>query len=400
MNSHEAFDRRAMFAAHRDFAKQQANPLASPRPPLRNRAPGEPIKLGYISADFRSHSVSFFIEKVLANHDRSRFEITCYSSVMRPDAMTQRLRGYAHHWREIAHLPDEQVADLVRRDNLDILVELGGHTDGNRLLVMARRLAPIQVTYLGFPNTTGLEQIDYLITDAQLAPDGTDEFYSEKLVRLPGSFFCYFGPELGIPISPPPVEKNGHITFGLLTNWVKVRPAMMNLWAQLLHAVPNSRIILKAKSLRDANLARQVQDFFTSAGIEPQRIQAQSWTDFPTYLRLMADIDIGLDTFPFNGHTTSCHQLWMGVPVVTLAGETQASLMGKSILNSLKLPELIAQSPQQYLQIATDLARDVPRLRELRASMRSRWHASGLLDGFRFTRELEAAYEQMCSLPM
>jgi predicted O-linked N-acetylglucosamine transferase (SPINDLY family) len=354
MNSHEGFDRQALFDAHRGFARQQADPLTGPRPALRQRQSGDRIRVGYLSADFRSHSVSFFIDKILANHERASFEISCYSSVARPDAMTQRLAKFAEHWTDIAQLSDDQAAQRIRGDNLDILVELGGHTDSSRLLIAARRPAPVQVSYLGYPNTTGLEQIDYLVTDETLAPVGSDVFYSEKVIRLPRTFFCYFGPEFGLPVSPPPAGKNGYVTFAVLTNWMKVRPMMMELWARILAAVPNSRLLLKAKSLHDANLTNQIREFFSAAGIDPQRILTQSWTQFPEYLRGMSEIDIGLDTFPFNGHTTTCHQLWMGVPLVTLAGQTQASRMGQSILASLDLADLVANTPEQYLEIATD----------------------------------------------
>ncbi|HEX8524413.1 MAG TPA: tetratricopeptide repeat protein [Tepidisphaeraceae bacterium] len=394
-NSHEAFSREAQLQEHQRYGLQQADVFGAARPPLRQRPAGDRLRIGYLSADFRSHSVAFFLARVLESHDRSRFSITCYANVTRPDAMTQRMRGRVDQWRDIVRLSDDQVAHLIRQDGIDVLVELGGHTDQNRLLVLARRAAPVQVSYLGYPNTTGMSQVDYLITDSHIAPEGADRYYVEKLARVSGSFFCYFGPDLGIPIAPPPVVSKGFVTFGVLTNWVKVRPMMMERWAEILRRIPNSRLILKANSLRDMELARATKEFFIHQGIDGERIETQGWVEFLAYMELMSQIDIGLDTFPFNGHTTTCHQLWMGVPVVTLVGQTHSSRMGLSVMQGIGLPELVAESPEQYVETAVALAGDVQRLQDLRATMRDRWNSSGLLDGKRMATELERIYGQI-----
>jgi len=395
LNSHESYDRAALLAGHREFARRHSDALAPAKPPTPQVAADGRIRVGYVSADFRSHSVAFFLDKILANHDRTRFAVTCYSNVARPDAMTARMRGNVEQWRDISIVSDDAAAEMIRADNIDVLVELGGHTEQNRLLLLAHKPAPIQMTYLGYPSTTGISQIDDLITDSSLAPEGTDSSYAEKVLRLPGSFFCYFGPELGIPISPPPTVASGRITFGVLTNWIKVRPPMMELWAKILAAAPNSRLVFKARSLRDEKLVQEVRSQFAARDLDPSRIETQAWTDFPNYLRQMSEIDIGLDTFPFNGHTTTCHQLWMGVPVITLVGGTHASRMGKSIMSAMDLAELVARSAEEYVACAINLASDVAHLAELRRTMRDRWQRSGLLDGRRFTSELEEIYRSV-----
>ena len=400
LNCHEGYDASALHAEHAQFGVQQAGPVAAgvARPPAAAQPDPEktPLRIGYISADLRSHSVAFFLEKILANHDRDRFTVTCYSNVTKPDAMTRHMQGLVHRWREIAHVSDERAAEMVRGDGIDILVDLSGHTHGNRLLLMARRPAPIQATYLGYPNTTGLKQIDYLITDALVAPGGTEANYAERVVRLPGSFFCYFEPDVGVqPTERTQSTDSGQVTFAVMSTWVKVRPAMMELWARILQATPGSKLLLKAKSLADAALAAEVRRFFIDRGIAADRIDIQGASDFDSYLRLMGQVDIALDTYPSNGHTTTCHTMWMGVPVISRTGNTHPSRMGLSILSSLGLGELAARTPDEYVQIAVNLASDLPRLAELRGGMRRRWQDSGLLDGTQFTRKLEAAYQQM-----
>ncbi len=395
LNSHEGCDPAALLREHQEFGRQFADRIQPIKLAKRIRMFGERLRIGYISADFRSHSVAFFLDRILENHDRSRFLVTCYSNVVQPDAMTQRMRGHADQWRDIFALNDDEAAQQVVRDQIDILVDLGGHTEKSRLLLLARRLAPVQASYLGYPNTTGMSQVDYLITDSIVAPTHAAGSYVEKVIRLPESFFCYFGPEIGVPVAPPPVLSKGHITFAVLTNWVKARPVMMEAWATILKRVENSRIILKANSLRDEPLANEVRNFFTSRGIANDRIDVQGWTDFLPYVQLMEQIDIGLDTFPFNGHTTTCHQLWMGVPVVTRVGETHASRMGLSVLSSLGMPEFAAHNADEYVDIAVRFAADPERLKNLRSGIRDRWKNSGLLDGLRFTRNLERAYLQM-----
>jgi protein O-GlcNAc transferase len=395
LNSHEGYDPPALLIEHREFGRRFADHLPAIKFSKRNLKRGERLRIGYLSADFRSHSVAFFLDRILEHHDRSRFLVTCYSNVVQPDAMTQRMRRHVEQWRDIFTLKDDEAAQLIARDQIDILIDLGGHTERSRLLLLGRRPAPVQVSYLGYPNTTGMTQADYLITDSRIAPDDADRAYVEKVIRLPDSFFCYFGPEIGVSVAPPPVLSKGHITFGVLTNWVKVRPAMMELWVKILAREEGSRIILKANSLRDEHLANEVRSFFVSRGIAAERIEIHGWTDFLAYMQLMSEIDIGLDTFPFNGHTTTCHQLWMGVPVVTRVGETHASRMGLSVLSSLGLQDMAARTADEYVDIAVALAGKPEKLKDLRSAMRDRWKTSGLLDGVRFTRNLEQAYLQM-----
>jgi predicted O-linked N-acetylglucosamine transferase (SPINDLY family) len=258
---------------------------------------------------------------------------------------------------------------------------------------MANRIAPIQVNYLGYPNTSGLAAMDYRITDAIADPPGMKEAqYTEQLVRLPRAFFAYLVPTGAPDVGPLPAAASGHVTFAVLTNFAKVRPAMMALWAQVLRAVPNSRLLIQAKSLNDAGVRAATEKIFAKHGVPAGRLELRGWVDFPEYLRLFAGIDVVLDTFPFAGHTTSCHALWMGAPLVTLAGSRHAARVGASLMAAVGLPELVAGTPEQYAAIAAGLAGDLTRLMRLRMGMRERLRASALCDEGRFMRNLETAY--------
>jgi predicted O-linked N-acetylglucosamine transferase (SPINDLY family) len=288
---------------------------------------------------------------------------------------------------------DERMAQLVREDQIDVLVDLTMHMARNRMLLFARKPAPVQVTYLAYCSTTGLETMDYRLTDPHLDPPGmNDAYYSEQSIRLPETYWCYPLHEQSPQAGPPPAPSGGEVTFGCLNNFCKVSPAALELWIQLLRATPKSQLILHAY---EGSHRQRVRDLLEHEGIDPQRLKFVGMVSLSEYFKRYEQIDVGLDPFPCNGGTTTCDALWMGVPVVTLAGRTAVGRGGVSILANVGLPELIAQTPQQYVQIATDLAGDLPRLGELRRTLRARMQASPLMDAPRFARNIEAAYRQM-----
>jgi predicted O-linked N-acetylglucosamine transferase (SPINDLY family) len=399
MNYNSRHDVQTVFAEHLRFAKQIAEPLSSEILPHANTcSPSRRLKIGYVSPDFRRHSVNYFIEPVLASHDHEQFEIFCYSDVLRPDNITERLQHYADHWRGIVGLPDERVADLIRNDAIDILVDLAGHTAHNRLLVFARKPAPVQVTWLGYPPTTGLSSIDYKIVDHFSHPEGeNDTFFTEQLLRLPGSFLCYLPDKDSPEVGPLPSLSTGYITFGSFNNFAKVTTEVVALWARILAAVPGSKLLVKWNSFSDNAVCQYATGMFTKRGIDPERIILQSSDPSPKHLDAYNLVDVGLDTFPFNGLTTTCEALWMGVPVITLAGKAYASRGSASLLSNIGMPELIAKTSDEYVTIAIALAKNMTRMKSLRWNLRSVMLRSPLIIPKRFTRNLETMYRQIWS---
>jgi predicted O-linked N-acetylglucosamine transferase (SPINDLY family) len=330
-------------------------------------------------------------------HDKKQFQIVCYSKVAAADPITQRLRAHVHTWRDVLGLSDAQLADLVRNDKIDILVDLSMHMNGNSLLTFARKPAPVQLSWLAYCSTTGLTAIDYRLTDPHLDPppgsSGFDEsVYSEKTLCLPETYWCY---EPIIPtaeVSSLPAAGGRPITFGCLSNFCKVSPANLAVWIGLLTAVPNSEFLL---SLHQGSVRNRLLEQFESGGIARSRIRFVGKVPIPEYFRLYNQIDIALDTFPYAGGTTTCDALWMGVPVVTLAGKTAVGRGGVSILTNIGLPELIAHTTEEYTRTAADLSADRPRLTHLRSTLRTRFEQSPLMNAPRFAQNIEAAYRQM-----
>ncbi|MGD1276313.1 MAG: tetratricopeptide repeat protein [Tepidisphaeraceae bacterium] len=391
-------DPAAVFQEHLNWNRIHAQPLAGQIPRHSNdAAPDRRLKIGYVSPDFRQHSVGFFLLNLLANHDPAAVEVFCYSDAARPDAATARFQQAAHHWKPVVGVADAQLAQIIIQDQIDILVDLAGHTAGNRLLVFARKPAPIQVSYCGYPDTTGLATMDYRFTDAYADPPGTTEqFHSEQLVRLPRCFLCYAPPADGPEVGPVPAAAGGRITFGSFNSISKLSDATVAMWSAVLSAVPNSRLMIKSQGLAGAPARQQVLERFAARGIAADRLELHGRIASPAgHLELYHQIDIALDTYPYHGTTTSCEAMWMGVPVVTLAGKTHASRVGVSLLSNVGLEQLIAQTAEQYVQIAADLAKDVDALSKLRSALRSRLAASPLLDGSGLAREVEAAYRVM-----
>jgi predicted O-linked N-acetylglucosamine transferase (SPINDLY family) len=387
-------DARTIYEEHRRWDQEHAQPLANFIAPHANdRSPDRRLRIGYVSPNFRSHPVGIFLLPLLESHDHRDFEVYCYADVVRPDAMTAGLRGCADVWRDIVGLADDHVAHLVRQDRIDILVDLTLHMDHNRLLVFARKPAPVQVTYLAYCGTTGLGAMDYRLTDPFLDPPGEDrQIYSEESICLPESYWCYRPPIETPPGNALPALEAGHISFGSLNNFCKVTAAVLVTWSRILLAVPGSCLLLHAHSGGHRN---RVRSFFVDQGIASERLTFAGFLPTAEYFALYRQIDVALDPFPYGGGTTTCDALWMGVPLVSLAGATAVGRSGLSILSNLGLGELVAHDSEEYVRIAVELSSDLPRLSELRATLRQRMQRSALMDAPRFARNIEAAYRTM-----
>jgi protein O-GlcNAc transferase len=398
MNYNSRYNPQDIFSEHLRFAKQFAEPLYSKISPHTNDCvPTRRLRIGYISPDFRKHSVAYFIEPVLISHNREQFEIFCYSDTIVPDEVTKRIQEYSSQWRNIVGMSDEKAIELIRNDGIDILIDLAGHTAKNRMLLFARKPAPVQVSWIGYPSTTGFSTMDYKIVDSCTDPPGmTEQFYTEKLIRMPKSFLCYLSDKECPEVGPLPALISGHITFGSFNNFAKVSPEVVKLWTKILKSIPNSRLIMKAKSFSDRSTRDNVTTIFIQKSISAEKIvMLPPEPSIRGHLEIYNRIDIGLDTFPYNGTTTTCEAMWMGVPVITLAGNTHASRVGMSLLSNVGLQELIARSPDEYLEITVALSKNLNRLQSLRESLRDRMSHSPLTDARRFTANLEMCYRKM-----
>jgi protein O-GlcNAc transferase len=385
----------ALAELHRGFGRRYESAGVAPHDV--DRDPGRTLRVGYVSPDFRQHSVAYFAEPLLAAHDPGAFEVTCYAAVKKRDDVTERLQSRAGTWRNILGMSDAAAAECIRADRIDILVDLAGHTAGNRLGIFARKPAPVQATYIGYPNTTGLARVDYRLTDASADPLGEDaSLYTEQLYRLPRCFLAYGPPPEAPPVTARPGAAAGHVTFGSFNALTKVNPRTVAIWAAILHAAPNARLVLKNSSLVDAGTQARYRDLFATHGIAGDRLDLVGYLpERGGHLALYNRIDIALDTFPYNGTTTTCEALWMGVPVVSVRGDCHASRVGASLLAAVGLDELVAPSLEAYVALARDLAADPARLAAISRSLRGRLEASPLLDARSLARALEAAYREM-----
>lgn len=356
------------------------------------RNPGRRLRIGYVSPDFREHCQSLFTIPLLAAHDRGNFEIVCYSSVERPDETTREIAGLACVWREVRALDDAALAAAVRADGIDILVDLTMHMANGRPLLFARKPAPIQVAWLAYPGTTGLDAIDYRYSDPRLDPPGGAPHYSEQTLPLPDSFWCYDPRSREPEVGALPAETRGYVTLGCLNNPCKLTESTLMLWGAVMRALPAARLRLLARAGRQHESLRHR---LATHGIEAARVDFVPYRPRADYLRSYHEIDIGLDTFPYNGHTTSLDSLWMGVPVVSRVGQTCVGRGGLSQLFQIDLAELAAESDAAFTAAAVALASDLPRLAALRAGLRERLANSPLMDAPRFARNLEASYRQL-----
>jgi len=384
-------DPRALHAAHAAWGK------AMPAPPPLRPADGNParrLRVGYVSPDFRRHSVSFFIEPILAAHDPAAVEVFCYADVARADAVTARLRAAAHHWRDVYGKSDDDVFHLIQGDGIDILVDLAGHTKGNRLAVFARRPAPVQVTAWGYPATTGLSAMDYRLCDAVTDPAvAADAYAVETLVRLVPGLHCYLPPDPAPPVADLPALTSGHVTFGSFNKLAKISPSTVAMWAGVLRAVPRSRLLLKTKPLAETETRARLERSFAMHGIAAARLDLRAWVpDDSGHLGLYNTVDIALDTFPYNGTTTTCEALWMGVPVLTMTGAGHAARVGASLLTQVGMTDWIADAPDMFAARAAGFAGDLEALAQVRRDLRARVRTSALCDAPAHARGVEAAY--------
>jgi protein O-GlcNAc transferase len=394
LHFHPGYDAPQILAEHMEWSRRFADPLsAAARPHDNDRSPGRRLRVGYVSPDFRRHPVGRFMVPLLEHHDHARFEVFCYSGVRRPDDLTQRLRHSADHWRETTSLSDDALAGQIRRDRIDVLVDLTMHMTDSRLLSFARRPAPVQVTWLAYVGTTGLKAIDYRLSDPYLDPVGpAGAEYAEGTYRIPRCYWCYEPTDPTPDVGPLPALEAGYVTFGCFNNFCKVTVPTLDLWTALLQGVPRSRLILHGNP---GTYQQDVRRRFADAGIATDRLEFVGFRPVTEYLRQYHRVDIALDPFPYGGGTTTCDSLWMGVPVVTLAGRTAVGRSGASLLSNLGVPELIAATPEQYLSIAVDMAGDLPALTRLRAALRPQMQASVVMDGAGFAADMEAAFRDM-----
>jgi protein O-GlcNAc transferase len=412
---HPDYDAAAILKEHQKWNEIHAAPLAKfIRPHENDRSPDRRLRIGYVSSDFYDHVVGRFMLPLLANHDHQQCEVFCYAGVTCPDEMTTALRGYADVWRDTVGWSDEKLAEVIHQDGIDILIDLTMHMGNSRLLAFARKPAPVQVTYLAYCSTTGLAVMDYRLTDPYLDEEmqndecrmmnensGNSAFcihhsalssYVERSVFLPRTWWCYRPPAEVLEIAPLPAFANGHLTFGCLNNFCKISGATLDAWCELLKRVDDSQLIIHAgKGIHQ----QIVRDRFAAAGVDPQRLEFAGFVPLVKYFAVYNRIDIALDPFPYTGGTTTCDALWMGVPTVTLSGRTAVSRGGASILSNMRLGELIAHSTDQYIQIAADLARNLPLLSHWRQTLRTQMQQSPLMDEPQFARDIEAAYRMM-----
>lgn len=397
LNYADTVDPTEIYQEHRAWGTRHADALAMGAAPYSNeRTSGRRLRVGFVSPYFRKHAMTFFFESVVENHDRDRMEIFLFADVAQPDEYSERLKAHGARWRPTVGLDDDQFAQAVRNDAIDILVDLSGQTPYNRLLAFARRPAPVQVTWNGYPNTTGMMAIDYRITDAYCDPPGTTEaLHTERLVRLPDVYMTWRPPTDAPEPGPLPAEVSGQITFGSFNSCFKITPTLVALWARILHEVPDSRLVLLTITSRGAE--RRLRGLFSEHRIGSDRVEMLSRLSHEEFLEAHRRVDIALDAYPYHGTTTTCFSLWMGLPVVVLAGPTHVSRVGVSLLSNLRMPDLVANSGDEYIRIAKKLAFERPALAVLRSTLRQRMLGSPITDGRSGVRALESAFRQMWS---
>ncbi|MCS7025708.1 MAG: tetratricopeptide repeat protein [Bryobacteraceae bacterium] len=376
---------------HRLWAERHADPLTPPRPQFRNlRDPNKRLRVGYVSCDFRQHPVSFFTLPVFRHHSPG-IEAICYSGVTQPDEWTKQVRQAVSGWRDTAGMSDSELCAAIRQDEIDILIDLSGHTAGNRLLAFAGRAAPVQMSWLGYFNTTGMRAMDYLVVDLVLAPENEEAPFVEQPLRLEGCYLCYEGPPYAPEVVAPPSQRSSQFTFGCFNTMAKITPEVIALWSGIVKQVPGSRILLQNATLDDPGCRELVRGEFLRHGLGSEQIELRGGLPHRELLARYADVDLALDPFPYNGGTTTCEALWMGVPVVTLAGDRFVSRVGATILRHAGCACWVAEGPESYQQLAVALAQDSQKLAEIRRCLRQQVRSSLLGDTKAFTRSWENA---------
>jgi predicted O-linked N-acetylglucosamine transferase (SPINDLY family) len=388
-------DERVIVDTHAELGRLMMALRTAPEfTPVNDPSPDRPLRVGYISQDFRNRSAAHFFEALAAHHDRASFSVLAYHQRLSEDEMTDRLRGMAQGWRDIQGLDDAAAARQIREDGVDVLVDLTGHTGSNRLGILAYRPAPVQVTYMGYAHTTGLPTVDARLVDALTDPPGSEWQATERLIRLEPSFLCYTPP----PHAPEPEPRpaNRPLTFGSFNSLVKLSPDTIALWARIVRARPGSVLALKAKALAKPWHRERITRALRDQGLRDEQFELRPETPGKDqHLAAYRDVDIALDPFPYNGTTTTLEALWMGVPVVTLAGQCHRARVGVSLLTNAGLPDLIASDHEAYANIALALADDQPRRAALRLGLREQLRRSPLTDGPAFTRQVEGVYRQL-----
>jgi protein O-GlcNAc transferase len=395
LNYTDDIEPQAVFQAHAAWGERHARPLGDAAPRHANDAdPQRPLRVGYVSPYFRKHAVTFFFESVVEHHDRDAFELVLYADVASPDDYSERLRAHGAAWRSIVGMSDSALAQRIRDDRIDILVDLSGHTPGHRLLAFARRPAPVQVTWNGYPNTTGMREMNYRVTDAYCDPPGaTESLHTEELVRLPNIYMSWRPPAEGPEPGPLPMLARGSVTFASFNACYKVTPAAVRLWARILRDVPASRLILF--TVPRGRAEERVRELFAAQGMEQGRVEMRPRMSHEAFLEAHREVDIALDAFPYHGTTTTCFSLWMGVPVIVLTGPTHVSRVGLTLLSNVGLSGLAAATPDEYVATAIALAGQPGELAQLRSGLRARMLSSRVTDGAACARALEHAYRGM-----
>lgn len=377
---------------HLEFGRQVREHVGPPmgRQEFPNaRTTARKLKIGYLSADFRGHVVMKFVEDVITSHDPQRFEVFCITPHAREDETTRRIRQKVDHWRDISAMEDADAAELLRQDELDIVVDLMGNSSVQKLPLLGRRIAPVQMTWCGYSGTTGVDTIDYIVVDDIIAPPRERAFFVEEPLRLPNSYVC-FNPRECPDIGPLPFERNGYITFGCMNNPSKINKYVLSWWAEILKSVKYSRMMMRYHLLGDPLVDERLARVLRNAGIPPERVDMKAGgRDF---LSAYNDVDIALDSFPYNGTTTTCEALWMGVPVITLRGDRFVARVGASLLTHTGMGDLVAQNPKEYIEKAVALAFDTDRLTRFREEARDILPTTPVYDPRAFVKGLEEAY--------
>jgi protein O-GlcNAc transferase len=363
---------------------------------LNTPEPDRRLRIGFVSGDFRHHSVSYFLEDIFSEFDKTKLEIFAYATSADEDDLTARLKSNVDKWQKMAGIGDAQFCEIVAADEIDILVDLSGHTAHNRLTMFSRKPAPVQVTWLGYCCTSGLAAIDYILADPYVIPPSDENYYVETPWRLPGTWMSFSQPNVDVAVENLPALKNGYVTFGSFNNLSKMTDATIECWAGILQAIPDSRLLLKAKPLANDLAQEKIYSAFQERGVDRRRLTLKSFSpDKASHLGTYNEVDIALDTFPYSGATTSIEAFWMGVPVLSLQGDKFISHMGESFLHNLDLEQWIARSPEDYVEKAVAMASDLSMLSTLRQGLRNRLLQSQICNAPLFVENLEKAFREM-----
>jgi predicted O-linked N-acetylglucosamine transferase (SPINDLY family) len=386
----------ALAHAHAEYDRRYAAPLRNAfSHHEHHHGFSRRLRLGFVSSDLGRHPVGYFLVRILENLSRHAFQTICYSDRIVKDDLTSRLHSAATHWRDVHDLSDQRLAERIRADRIDILFDLAGHTAHNRLLVFARKPAPIQMTWAGYVGTTGLKAMDYLLADHYEIPPGTEHCYQEQVLRMPDGYVCYDPPDDAPPVTPLPALQRGAVTFCCFNNPAKITPQTIEVWAQILRRLPQSRLVLKFKGWNDHGIVRRFTEMFAAQAIDAGRLEFLGRSPHAELLAEYQRMDLALDPFPYCGGLTTCEALWMGVPVITCPGETFAGRHSLSHLSNVGLTETIAHDLDEYVELAVALAGDLPRLSALRSALRPRMATSPLCDGKRFAAHLTSLLQDV-----